>query len=351
MPSRLIGILFCLVLANVVNYGFNQWLDKKIPGWLPPVSSLDGSSLSSSLAYQELISGTLEASPTNAAPLTEILVPYYDYLANGGGERWLAWRDAYDKNYVDVVTQSDEVNQQRWLSNWLTMVDRTAFIKYGSILAAILLFLLLQSNFLRPRYWWTPVVYILALSLTVCLYTSFTALAFPILLVGSFVIYGLSLRLILPIYTLELNKALRPLITLLLFYLFFMAWRGPEWIDYLFWTSPLYRLALISVSLLTLFFHWSILDSILKRADLDLTSRITGYAMPLGLLSIFVGLFTTFHQSKQAGALAALNLDLLLFSPEVTAGFNPSGPFVLFFAGVALLIIGGIGYFIQRIAK
>ena len=73
--------------------------------------------------------------------------------------------------------------------------------------------------------------------------------------------------------------------------------------------------------------------------------------MPLGLLSIYIGLFTTFYQSKQGGALVTLNQELLLFSPQIVEGFNPSGPFVLFFAGITLLIIGGIGYFIQRIAK
>lgn len=351
MPNRLLGILLCLVLANVVNYGVNQWLDKKIPGWLPPQSSLDGSSLSSSLAYQGLLEGKLPASEINGAPLAKVLIPYYDYLAEGGGERWLTWRKTYDEHYGAVVTQQGDEAEQAWNTRFLRLVDRTAPVKYASILLFIVILLLLRGGMLKEQYWWTPLAYALFIAATAALYTAFDAPAYLALIVGSFVLYAAALRFILPIYTFEWSKSLRPFLTLVLFFLFFMGWRGPEWIDYLFWTSQLYRLGLVSVVLLTLFFHWDILHKNLENASLDLTSRITAYAMPLGILAIFLGIFLGFFRSGSNGSMFALNQELLLFTPDIVKGFNPDMPFVLFFAGVALLIIGGIGYFIQRIAK
>jgi len=35
----------------------------------------------------------------------------------------------------------------------------------------------------------------------------------------------------------------------------------------------------------------------------------------------------------------------------MVAAVNPDAPFAFFFAGVMLLIIAGIGYFIQKIAR
>ncbi|PHI19484.1 hypothetical protein CEQ90_12355 [Lewinellaceae bacterium SD302] len=351
MPSRLIGILLCLVLANVVNYAVGEWLDSRIPGWLPPEASLDGSSLSSSLAYQKLLDGELPATETNASPLTKVIIPYYGYLAEGGGENWLAWRAAYDAHYGEIVGQSGSQEANTWRSNFLTMVDRTALCKYGSLLLLIVLALLLRGNLLKEQHWWTPLIYALGVGLTAGLYTCFAAPLWLIIVVVSFLIYAVALRLMLPIYNYEWSKSLRPFLTLVFFLLAMMSWRGPEWIDYLFWTSQLYRLGLTLVVLLTLFFHWSILDKTLRNAELDLTSRITGYAMPLGTLAIYLGLILTFYNASRGGAMAALNREILFLSPSVVSSFNPESPFVLFFVGVGMLILGGIGYFIQRIAK
>lgn len=352
MTSRLTGILLCLVLANVVNYAVGEWLDSRIPGWLPPALILDGSSLSSSLAYDALLAGELPAVAENAVPLNQVLVPYYNYLDEGGGEQWLNWRAAYDKQYAEIVSQRQSESANQWRSNFLTMVDRTALGKFGSLLLLIVIALLLRGKWLREQHWWTPLLYTVFIAATAGLYSFFIAPLFLLIVVGSFVIYAGTIRLILPLYTYEWAKALRPFLTLVIFLLFMMSWRGPEYIDYLFWTSQLYRLGLVAVLLLTLFFHLSVLDRNLKNAELDLTSRITGYAMPLGLLIIFIGLVLGFYAADQAGgALFALNQELLIFSPSIVRGFDPEAPFILFFAGVGLLIIGGIGYFIQRIAK
>lgn len=351
MPNRLIAILLCLVLANVVNYAIGEWLDSKIPGWLPPKASLDGSSLSSTLAYQQLLNGELPASSTNAAPLAKVIVPYYGYLAEGGGDNWLTWRTAYDVHYGEIIGQSGSDEDNAWRNNFLTLVDRTAMGKYGSILVLIALLLLLRGGLLKEQNWWTPLVYTAAIGLTAGLYTCFFAPLWLFVVIGSFLVYAIALRFMLPIYTYEWSKSLRPFLTLVLFLLAMMSWRGPEWIDYLFWTSPLYRLGLVAVILLTLFFHWSILDKNLRHAELDLTSRITGYSMTLGILAVFIGLILTFYNASNGGALGVLNREILFLSPSVVRGFNPESPFILFFVGIGMLIVGGIGYFIQRIAK
>lgn len=352
MPSRLLAILLCLVAANVVNYGVNQWLEREIPGWSPPRAVFDGSSLSSSLAYQALLAGELPADSANVAPLARVAIPYYEYLAGGGGEAWLAWRDAYDRHYGEIVTQARTPAETSWNARFLHLVDRTAPVKYLAVLLVVLLLVLLRGNFLRPQSWVTPVVYLLFFGATAALYTAYDAPAFVGLVAGGFLAYAAALWFILPIYTVEWNRALRPLLTPVIFFLMVMSWRGPEWLDYLFWTSPLYRLALVSVLLISIFFHLNVLHRNLVGAKLELTSRLTGYAMPLGVLNIFLGLFLGFFRGQGArGPLFAYNQELLWFSPGVVERFDPNLPFWLFFAGVALLIVGGIGYFIQRIAR
>jgi len=45
MPSRLAGILFCILLANVLNYALGSWLDRQVPNLAPPVATVDGSAV------------------------------------------------------------------------------------------------------------------------------------------------------------------------------------------------------------------------------------------------------------------------------------------------------------------
>lgn len=350
MPRKLLGILLCLVLANVVNYFANEWLDQRIPGWLPATLTYDGSSLTSSLAHSAADTG---AYILPASPGLDVMLPaYYRYLDTGGGEAWLEWRSSYDQLYGKVVTTVSAESGHRWRSQLLTFLDRTAVSKYGSLLLLGLTILLFFGGWLKEQYWWTPIYYLAAVSTTAALYTGFAAPLFVLLVAGGFLVYALALRFTLPIYTYEWTKSLRPFLTLVFFLLAMMSVRGPEWIDYLFWTSDLYRLTWLSVLLLSLFFHWVLLDKALDNAELsDVSVKISGYAMPLGILAIFIGLAFGFYFVSEENALVVLNRELLLFSPEVADTFSVKGFFVLFFAGVTLLILGGIGYFIQRIAK
>jgi hypothetical protein len=71
----------------------------------------------------------------------------------------------------------------------------------------------------------------------------------------------------------------------------------------------------------------------------------------LGNHVLIPGLVLGLYGRKAGTAIRDLNYELVLFPPETVAVFNPDAPFALFFAGVMLLIIGGIGYFIQKIAR
>ncbi|MEL6276479.1 MAG: hypothetical protein AAFU03_15370 [Bacteroidota bacterium] len=351
MSRKLIGILFCLITANVVNYAINEWLDQKIPGWTPPQAELDGSSLSTSLAYEKLLQFGSDSVPGSTTPQGKLLKSYYDYLAFGGGAYWLQWRQDCPSLSSEVVAAAKGEDDLTWKTQLLRTLDRTAVCKYGSLILFAITALLFFSGWLKEQYWWTPIYYALIVIATAGLYSFFAAPFFTILTGGTFILYAISLRVGLPIYHYEWVRTLRPFLTLVFFLLGMMAWRGPEWIDYLTWTSPLYRLALLTVVLLTIFFHGNLLTKALEQAQLEVTARILGYAMPLGFTASALGLTLGFYGADTGGSLAALNQELLLFSPEIANNFNPNGPFVLFFAGVALLIIGGIGYFIQRIAR
>ncbi len=348
MSHKLVGILLVLVVANVFNYFANEWLNRRIPGWLPAVAVFDGSSLTSTVAYADWQAGK-PVLPAGQG-LDAILPAYYSYLDQGGSERWLAWRQAYAANQVMVRSMPSNPSAQHWRNQLLKVMDRSAFSKYGSFFLLGLTILLLVGNWLRPQYWWTPLFYLGLVVATAAVYTSFSAPFFTALVGLAFMVYALGLRLSLPIYTYEWVKALRPFLTFLLFLLAMMSVRGAEWIDYLFWSSPLYRLTFISMLGLSLFFHWSLLAQQLRNAKLDVYGQVLGYGMPLGFTVLLLGLLLGFFRQGGDNALMILNRELLFFSPELVASFPIQQVFVLFFAGVVLLIGGGIGYFIQRIA-
>lgn len=345
MYSKLSAIVLVLVLANVVNYGFNEWLDKRIPGWTPPVAELDGSSLSSSLAYKQAAS-SVAAFPE---PFSSLVFAYYGYLEKGG-ENWLNWRAEYDRSYIGIIRGSVDQTDQNWRAQTMRVYDRTGLSKWGSLVLLILTSLLFFGGFLKEQHLTTAIYYLFVVLATAALYTAFSAPFFTGLVGGGFFLYALMLRLTLPIYTYEWIKSLRPFLTFIFFLLLFMSFRGGEWLDYLFWTSPLYRLGYLTMLLLTLLFHWSLLGKMLTNAKLNLTGRLFGYAVPLGVTALVLGLTLGFFNLAGANALVTLNQELLLFSPNVVAAFDASRAFILFFAGVILLISGGIGYSIQRIA-
>lgn len=345
MYSKLSAIVLMLVLANVVNYGVNEWLEQRIPGWMPPVAEMDGSSLSSSRAYTD----EATTSETNQSEFTSFVGAYYAYL-DDGGKHWLDWRSQYDQNYIQIIKTSADQADQRWRAQVLRVYDRTGISKWGSLALLILTAFLFFGGFLRDHRYTTAIYYFFVVTATAAIYSAFCAPFFVVLVGGGFFLYAISLRLTLPIYTYEWVKSLRPFLTFVFFLLALMAFRGGEWLDYLFWTSSLYRLAYLTILLLTLLFHWSLLGKMLTNAKLNLTGRLFGYAIPLGITALTFGLTLGFYDAAGIGSLATLNQELLLFSPTIAGAFDASRTFILFFAGVILLISGGIGYSIQRIA-
>lgn len=154
---------------------------------------------------------------------------------------------------------------------------------------------------------------------------------------------------------------MRPLLTLLLFFLGTMALRGPELIEYWFWTSPLYRLGLTFVLLMTVFFHFSILLRVLAKAKLEAITRMFSLGMPLGFWLGIIGLVLSSVSNyplsdsvpvpQPLSGIAWLNYELTAFPPAYLLQLPENAPYFLTGVGVLLAIISGVGYFIQRIAR
>ncbi|MEM6769549.1 MAG: hypothetical protein AAF597_03100, partial [Bacteroidota bacterium] len=149
----------------------------------------------------------------------------------------------------------------------------------------------------------------------------------------------------------EWVRMMRPLLTLQLFLLATMAFRGPELIEYWVWTSPLYRLGLTLILLLTVFFHLSIVATVLAKAKMESITRFFAMGMPLGFTLGAIGLFLGLYGADAGAGLVELNFELTTLPPATVSNFNPESPFILTGAGIILAIIAGIGYFIQRIAR
>jgi hypothetical protein len=211
--------------------------------------------------------------------------------------------------------------------------------------------LLLYGRGLKESRVLTPVFYLIIFIGTIVLYGNLSAPLFTVVVGGFIVLYFAGLRAFLPIYHTEWVRLMRPGLTFSCFLLAVMAWRGPELVDYWFWTSQLFRLALVTVVLLTVFFHLSILASVLKAAKMNSITRLFAFGMPLGTALLIIGLVLGLYGDVAGAGLIKINHELVMLPPETVVGFNPDAPFILFFAGVMLLILGGIGYFIQKIAR
>ena len=108
---------------------------------------------------------------------------------------------------------------------------------------------------------------------------------------------------------------------------------------------------MVLVILLTVFFHLSILKSVLTSAKMNTITQTFAIGMPLGFTLLVAGLFLGFFGKEAGAALETLNYELVLFPPETVTSFNPEAPFFLSLIGVLLLVMAGIGYFIQKIAR
>ncbi|MFT6000345.1 MAG: hypothetical protein ACI81P_002806 [Neolewinella sp.] len=337
VPNRLVGILGSLLLAYVLSYALGSWLDRQIPNLVPPVATVDGSSLNTSRYYKEHPDTLLAAQPD-----AEALLDFYTYLDKGGRSAYQNWRNAR----TDLSSSGSAFRLRA-----LQLADATNTGKYLSLFLLIFTLLLLYGRGLRESRILTPVFYLIIFTGTTALYGSLSAPLFTGAVVGFIVLYFAGLRLFLPIYHTEWVRLMRPGLTFSCFLLAVMAWRGPELVDYWFWTSQLFRLALVTVILLTLFFHLSILTHVLKAAKMDGITRIFAFGMPLGTALFVFGLALGLYGDVAGAGLIQINHELVMLPPETVANFNPDVPFVLFFAGIMLLILGGIGYFIQKIAR
>ena len=337
VPKRLAGILLCLLLANVLNYALGEWLDRQIPGWAPPVATVDGSTLNTSRYYEQAPDTTLALSAD-----AETLLDFYTYLDQGGARNYANWRSA--RTDLDRATSPLRLQALR-------LADAANTGRYLSLLLLILTLLALLGGALKETEWYAPFLYLLIFGGTVGIYGNLAAPVFTATVVGFLLLYFVSLRLILPLYHTEWVRLMRPGLTFCCFLLAVMAWRGPELVDFWFWTSPLFRLFLVLVVLLTLFFHWSILNGILRKADLGGWFGVFTYAMPLGVSVLIPGIVLGLVGPHVGGALSALNYELALLPVDTVAGLNQESPFVLFFAGTVLLVVAGIGYSIKKISR
>ncbi|MEM9261687.1 MAG: hypothetical protein AAGA62_18750, partial [Bacteroidota bacterium] len=232
-----------MLLANVLNYALGEWLDRQIPNWTPPIATADGSTLNTSRYYLDQGDTVLAGRPDE-----EALMDFYAYLDHGGAAAYLDWRAAR-KELRGVATPL--------LQRAIAVADSNNTGKYLSLLLLIITGLLLFGRAFRESSWFTPVLHFGIILGTAALYGSLSSPFFTGLIAGSWLLYFGSLRLFLPIYHTEWSRLMRPLLSLCLFLLAAMAWRGPEVVDYWFWTSPLFRLALVTVLLFTVFFHFS----------------------------------------------------------------------------------------------
>ena len=337
MPKRLAGILFCVLLANVLNYALGTWLDHRLPVFAPPVATVDGSTFNTSRFYED----RPDTAPA-PSPGAEALLDFYTYLDQGGTSAYGNWRTAR----ADLSSATDDFRLRA-----LEIADGNNAGKYLALLLLIVTLLLSFGGGLAETSFLTPLLYFGIFTGTLALYGSLSAWLFVGISAGFLFLYLGGLRAFLPIYHTEWTRLMRPGLTLSCFLLAAMAWRGPELVDYWFWTSQLFRLGLVIVVLLTVFFHLSILKSVLEAAKMDAITRLFAIAMPLGFAVLVPGLVLGLYGEQAGAGLARVNYELVTFPPEMVAAVNPDAPFAFFFAGVMLLIIAGIGYFIQKIAR
>lgn len=337
MPKRLAGIILCVLLANVLNYALGTWLDSQIPNLVPPIATVDGSTINTSRFLAESKDTTLAGKPDE-----EALLDFYAYLDEGGASAYGHWRTAR----ADLLSASDVFRLRA-----LEIADASNAGRFLSLLLLIITLLLLFGNALKETSLLAPGLYLGVFTGTAFLFGSLSSPLFTVTVAISLVLYFGALRLFLPIYHTEWMRLLRPGLNLCIFLLATMAWRGPELVDYWFWTSPLFRLGLVTVVLLTIFFHFSILMSALSSANMNTITQVFALGMPLGFALLVAGLFLGFYGKEAGAALETLNYELVLLPPETVAGFNPEAPFFLSLIGVLLLVMAGIGYFIQKIAR
>lgn len=335
MRNRLIAIFVCVLLANVVNYALGEWLDSALIGRVTNTVT-DGSTLVSSIKSDQ---SATEALPS---PAEQTTVSFYQWLGSGGADNYAAWRSGLENR--DAATDP-------FLQRALDVMDNTNASRFAALLLLVVTLLLLWGKAFKESSWLTPFLYFGITLGTTALYGSLSAPFYTGVVVGTYSIYFLSIRLFLPVFHTEWCRMLRPFLTLQLFVLATMAFRGPELVDYWFWTSPLFRLGLTLVTLLSVSFHLTIVMKVLAKGNMDTIARYFGFGMPLGFTLIVLGLVLGFYGPEAGAAVQQINYELVTLPTEIVAGINPEAPFLLSGAGVLLAVVSGIGYFVQRIAR
>ena len=297
MASRLVGILACLLVANVLNYALGQWLDGRITQWTQGrTATVDGSSLNTS-RYQAARGDTTLALD---AP-REALLDYYNWVDEGGNRAYAHWRAATTALPPTVGATDPTVGRA------LALAGRTNVAKYLSLLLLLASLLLLYGGMLDERHWLAALLYAAVTILTAYFYGRLISPVWTGFVALCFVVYYGAIGLCLPLYRAEWIRTLRPSLTPALFLLGVMALRGPGLVDYWFWTSPLFRLLLLTVLLFAAFFHLAILTKVMRTAGLDRNSRILAYGMPLGIVATVAGLALGFYGSGPVNGLTAIN--------------------------------------------
>lgn len=298
---------------------------------------MDGSSLNASRILTERADTTISMGVAE-----EALYDYYQWLHEGGKDNYRQWRTA-----LGELTEPAPA----FLNRSLEVANSTNASRYLALLLLIVSGLLLWGKALKEGALLTPLLYFGITLGTAGLLGSLSAPLFTALFAGGWLTYFVALRLSLPIYATEWCRMMRPLLTLQFFLLATISLRGPELVEYWFWTSPAYRMGLTFVLLLALFFHLSIVSTVLKKAEMDTYAQVFGFGIPLGVTLGLLGLVLGFYGSEAGAGLGQINFELNLLPPQTVAGFNPESPFLLTGAGILLAIISGIGYFVQRIAR
>ena len=354
MPNKLAGIIGCLIVAALLNVGLRTWIsDLADPGDSSEESiHLDGNSLASSFFFDSNC-GHFRAkfdTVSRPTPLRDVVCAYSSYMRSGKGEEWLLWRDLFNSNYGNILARPGPPSPN-WTAQVLRVQDHSAPSRWIALLSLIAALLVLWSKRLKEYHLITPVFYFAVAGVAVWTYGAMSAPLFLTVALLGMLAYAFSIRLMLPLYRTEWVRSLRPLMTFWLFLLGAIAWRGPEWVDYQFWTSDWFRLIMLTTALFSLYFHWEIFSRALANAKLDATTRVFAYAMPLGSTAVAMGLLLGFWGQGDQHALVQINRELLILPPQWMETMDPNLPFWLLFAGIALLIIGGIGYLIQGIAR
>ena len=354
MPNKLAGIIGCLIVAALVNVGLRTWISD-LAGAAEPTEQggvLDGNSLVSSHHFSEGCMHYAVVVDTIARPnaLNDLVCAYNSYIRSGDGADWLVWRDMFFAEYGNILANVGPP-APNWAAQVLRVQDHSAPSRWIALLSLIAALLILWSKRLKEYHLITPVFYFAVAGVAVWTYGAMSAPLFLMVALLGMLAYAFSIRLMLPLYRTEWVRSLRPLMTFWLFLLGAIAWRGPEWVDYQFWTSDWFRLIMLTTALFSLYFHWEIFSRALANAKLDATTRVFAYAMPLGSTAVVMGLALGFWGQGDQHALIQINRELLILPPQWMETMDPNLPFWLLFAGIALLIIGGIGYLIQGIAR